>query len=233
MACHRMVNKCFHNSYEGENMPSCCKNHMIQVLHYLGELLERENITYWLNFGSLLGAVRDGKIIPWDSDSDIGMFKEDLIKLLDLKPEIKKAGYVLSDYEPNLWQVRYSHANWAYCDIWLYEKAPVSKHPVKDIVRTTMELAMPLDEKIDSDETILKCMVPWFQVNHTTNFPLWYVNEPTKIDMEGRMMCCPKFPKTVTKFIYGPDWKTPQKKSPNVWLGNYYPLSTWLEFIKQ
>jgi hypothetical protein len=45
-------------------------------------VLEKEDIPYWLDSGTLLGAVRDGNIIPWDVDADIGMLKSDALRLL-------------------------------------------------------------------------------------------------------------------------------------------------------
>jgi len=47
-------------------------------------LLNENNISYWLDFGSLLGAYRHRGIIPWDDDIDITILEEDLIKLRDL-----------------------------------------------------------------------------------------------------------------------------------------------------
>ena len=35
-------------------------------------------LTYWITHGSLLGALRDGHIIPWDNDCDIAMIEADV-----------------------------------------------------------------------------------------------------------------------------------------------------------
>eukprot|EP01043_Picozoa_sp_COSAG02_P000848 COSAG02_NODE_17_length_55377_cov_106.402258_28_plen_310_part_00 len=37
------------------------------------DLLERESIEYWIEAGALMGSQRDGALIPWDGDLDIGM----------------------------------------------------------------------------------------------------------------------------------------------------------------
>lgn len=40
--------------------------------------LEEQEIPYWLDQGSLLGIIRDGKFLPWDHDIDLGVLEKDL-----------------------------------------------------------------------------------------------------------------------------------------------------------
>ena len=42
-----------------------------RLLFDLLDLLDKHNIIYWLNWGLLLGLVRDGNFIPWDTDMDV------------------------------------------------------------------------------------------------------------------------------------------------------------------
>ena len=48
----------------------------IEALEYLTQILDRNNIKYFLLAGSCLGAVRHKGFIPWDDDIDIGIFNE-------------------------------------------------------------------------------------------------------------------------------------------------------------
>ena len=41
------------------------------------------NLTYWLTHGSLLGAQRDQRIVPWDNDADVGMTESDLERMIE------------------------------------------------------------------------------------------------------------------------------------------------------
>lgn len=44
-----------------------------EMLKEIDEICSRHNITYYLNCGSVLGAIRHGGPIPWDTDVDIGV----------------------------------------------------------------------------------------------------------------------------------------------------------------
>jgi phosphorylcholine metabolism protein LicD len=57
---------------------------LLDMLPIITDLLEENDIKYWLDWGTLIGAVQIGKMIPWDFDIDIGIFHDDAAKLLAL-----------------------------------------------------------------------------------------------------------------------------------------------------
>ena len=61
------------------------------------EALDHNNIEYWLDAGSLLGAYRDGKMIPHDLDIDFAVFEEE---------GLNKAGNVLESIVPEGYTMR-------------------------------------------------------------------------------------------------------------------------------
>ncbi len=57
---------------------------MIDILVEIDKIFKRNNIDYWLDSGTLIGAVRHGGYIPWDDDIDIAVQKKDYKKIKEV-----------------------------------------------------------------------------------------------------------------------------------------------------
>ena len=69
----------------------------IELLNFVDNICNKYNLEYWLDHGSILGAIRHGGFIPWDDDIDIGMMRNDYNKFIEIIfKEIKNNG--LTDY---------------------------------------------------------------------------------------------------------------------------------------
>lgn len=70
-----------------------------EILKEIDRICKDNGIKYFLTGGSLLGAVRYGKSIPWDDDLDIGMLREDFEKFRKICPfEIDKTRFAYASY---------------------------------------------------------------------------------------------------------------------------------------
>lgn len=60
------------------------QNHVLDILHVLIDIFEKENIHYYMLGGTMLGAIRHNGFIPWDDDVDIGIERNDYEKFLKI-----------------------------------------------------------------------------------------------------------------------------------------------------
>jgi hypothetical protein len=65
------------------------------------DTLAGRGIPLFLNFGSLLGAVREHNFIPHDHDVDTGIFERDVGEFLEALPEMAEKGLVVCDIWAN------------------------------------------------------------------------------------------------------------------------------------
>ncbi|RWS22395.1 fukutin-related protein-like protein [Leptotrombidium deliense] len=109
--------------FEGKWTPPCCLEHLRTTAIYVFQILEKSNVRYWLEGGSLLGAARNGNIIPWDYDVDIGIYEEDIEKCFFLRQSVYGAvkdaeGFVWEKAtEGDFFRVQFSHSNHLHVDI--------------------------------------------------------------------------------------------------------------------
>ncbi len=113
---------------------------MLQILIEIDKICRKHNITYWLDSGTLLGAVRHGGFIPWDDDLDITVLRKDYKKLRKALQSELPEQFVFQDWTTDKYafdhygRVRDTKSlfDWAYfrkqthrglfCDIFVAEK---------------------------------------------------------------------------------------------------------------
>jgi len=67
----------------------------VYALRKVKEALDKADVEFWLDSGTLLGAVRDGKIMPWDSDIDLGGWRQDFYEMRKALQNLPEELYVV------------------------------------------------------------------------------------------------------------------------------------------
>lgn len=122
---------------------------MVDILKDVHDICERHDLKYFLDAGTLLGAVRHKGFIPWDDDMDIGMLREDYEKFIEIAKKELPDHLFLQTFETDdkydIYQVpckiRYNGTiliekgisensemhNGVYIDVFPYDSLPKSK----------------------------------------------------------------------------------------------------------
>lgn len=66
-------------------------------LEEVTEILNKHEVIYWIDSGTLLGIVRDGKLLSGDMDIDISIPYTEKEKVLSLLPEFESIGYFIKE----------------------------------------------------------------------------------------------------------------------------------------
>lgn len=73
----------------------------LDVLDEVDRICRKYNITYYAEWGTLLGAIRHAGYVPWDDDLDIGMRREDYVKFCKVAPGEFVEGYQIINFRTN------------------------------------------------------------------------------------------------------------------------------------
>ncbi len=76
-----------------------CQLKQLSILEEIDRICRKHRIEYWLDGGTLLGAVRHGGFIPWDDDIDIAMTLYDLRRFKEVARKELPEGLVLQTPE--------------------------------------------------------------------------------------------------------------------------------------
>ena len=74
------------------------KKELWELLRIFDHICREEHIEYWVDYGTLLGAVRHQGFIPWDDDIDVSMRYEDYLRFFEVcdryfPPNVRAVNY--------------------------------------------------------------------------------------------------------------------------------------------
>lgn len=113
---------------EGDTTLRQCQLVQLFLLEVFDAICKEFGLRYFLDFGTLLGAVRHGGAIPWDDDLDVSMPEDDYRKFLAIAPNVLPKGVLL--------QTPFANGGWFtgisrlrdcksfYCESWTNPSQP-------------------------------------------------------------------------------------------------------------
>lgn len=199
MACSRDTINC--KIERDKNRPPCCIEGFKNLLFYIVDLFEKNGITYWLDYGTLLGAVRKGEIIPWDTDIDLGTLDIDVEKICSLKDQILDDGYDFLVHQVDGPQIATSD------DVVDPKKAHTIFIFYSKVNRLSLEIPIwEVDAKYSFNYTRR-----WYGKGERAigkAFCRLYLLRPNEIEMYGKKFICPNKTEQFLAYRFGPKWKT-------------------------
>ncbi|XP_048356695.1 ribitol 5-phosphate transferase FKRP [Sphaerodactylus townsendi] len=143
--------------YRSRWTPPCCLKALRETAKYVINILEMSGVRYWLEGGTLIGAVRYHDIIPWDYDVDLGIYLEDipnceLLRNAESGSIVDEKGFVWEKaIEGDFYRVQYSEHNHLHVDLWPF-------YPKNGVM--TKDTWMDHRQDIEFPEHFLKPLVP-------------------------------------------------------------------------
>lgn len=155
-----------------------CQAEMLVLLKIIDKICRENNIEYWIDGGTLLGAVRHNGFIPWDDDVDICVSNHDYFKLLEILDKE-------SQTNPDLFLFYFKNKNAHYwCEYLGSTKLLMgSKNPIVSRVDIfSMRFINKADEKQDRLITDKMSYFILGQIRYVDEFDAWYEKYYSKLE---------------------------------------------------
>jgi len=161
---------------------------MVESISTLSPLF---NDSFFLEFGTLLGAVREGKMIPWDSDIDIGVFRE------HFEPRhlnfVREKGFAVTGRNVATREV-------------VSKPTSSDKLSVISVKKPGIPIQVHVYDPRPDGKRV--CRTHAYDIV----FPEDVLTPLTKITLEGIECNCPEKPDRLLELTYGEDWRIPRKR---------------------
>lgn len=172
----------------------CCNDYMLLMLGDVADYLKKNDIPYFIAYGTLLGAVRENDIMPWTQDMDLVVDRSHWPKLQRGLEAAEFFGGRRYLFGVDQWEERVSRV----CADW-------EGFATSIIGGAEDKFTRPADFYLDIYSS------DWWQI---TDMHLVDCVEPlgvVELEIRGRNFSAPARPRACVEKLYGAEWRTPKK----------------------
>lgn len=204
IGCSADQGRCPMNFVErGFSMPPCCRTKLRKLLLYMSHALTQRGVLHWIDFGTLIGAVRTsegkhkvsgGKLLGHDYDADIVVDARQWNFVRAMQIEVVADGHILFEEQEGFSRFFFSAHNGVYVDLYAAQPARPSEVPSLKVVRDQMARDLKLRENGITGEH--SGMSMWYlSAGKQDWFDSSYIFPLGQCLMEGELLPCPNRPK--------------------------------------
>ena len=173
-----------------------------KMLHVAVDIFKKSGLEYIVETGTLLGIVRENRLLPWDNDVDFTVTEDQEEKLLSLKWK-----FIMKGYRFRIKRFK-------------KDVGPFKKGSVRVVKITTRRFIF--FKKYGLIDIFIKRTLENDKDNYYWTFavknpvlkstPRRFYDERSTLVFQNKEISCPKDYEGYLKYYYGDDWRTPVKK---------------------
>jgi len=166
----------------------------LKMLKDVTDLLDQHSIPYWLEGGTLLGVIRENRLLPWDNDLDISIKNSHLDRLQQALKELNWRYRVrVREFEKNEPP---------------FQKSAIRLIKIKNrkLLFFSGEVSLDIFIKFEKDNETF-----WQIGDKRKSVPSRFYDELLKYEFDGKEYLVPKLYREYLTFRYG-DWQTVVKE---------------------
>src|SRR5690554_4361117 len=211
--CTRDTPRCQDARSYHVQLRDCCRGHIVTIMTLIRDLCAEAGISWWLDYGSLLGAVRNQLlrlkpgIVPHDKDGDIGILGEHYDAFRGLRGKVEAQGFTWTESAERAGanpfrgghriKIRLSELNHTNVDCFPWYR-----------VSAENRASFPWVAQLDDGKRHRKGYIGVDRYKGR-EFPEEKLLPLTTLEWEGMQLPAPADPLWFVEHRYGPNWRAP------------------------
>ncbi|KAF1328459.1 hypothetical protein FI667_g6844, partial [Globisporangium splendens] len=183
---------------------------ILELVWTIADVFEKHQIQFWLDSGTLLGSFCEKTMIPHDKDADIGFSEDTCFRLRDEKLNIP------SGYELHVFEAKYHKRG--------NRDAAIPSRLIHTKSGMYVDIFVFLDSKTLDNQPMFG-PIPSVSFGNYRHCPRRPLGKESKIpkswvyplqpcEFGGRNVTCPARPTYYLRYLFGPNYMTPDRKRP-------------------